>query len=152
MLFRLSLPVYIHDAQSKSSSFRGRICLGSCPLFFQTHLAKLEASLAGRHGIYARRDVLCHTLGGNPVDILTITSTGKPNVVAKRDCIVLTSRVHPGEANSSWMMHGKIPSFLALSDAKCPRFRHNAVSTKRYQQGQGSQREVRLQDRAHVES
>lgn len=34
-----------------------------------------------------------------------------------RKAIILTARVHPGESNASWMMHGVI-EFLVSDDAK----------------------------------
>lgn len=50
---------------------------------------------------------LCDTLAGNRCDTLTITApTRNPAVLAERHGAVLSARVHPGEANSSWMMEG----------------------------------------------
>ena len=52
-----------------------------------------------------RRRVLCHTLAGNEVELLTITSfTADPEALKSRKGVVLSARVHPGESNSSFMM------------------------------------------------
>ena len=55
------------------------------------------------------RSILCYTLSGNPVPLLTITDfTSSPAALALRPYIVLSARVHPGETNASWMMRGVI--------------------------------------------
>lgn len=40
---------------------------------FQTHLDILEKSI-NRRQVYFRQEVLCHTLGGNPCPLVTITA------------------------------------------------------------------------------
>eukprot|EP00356_Strombidium_inclinatum_P001494 CAMPEP_0170508728 /NCGR_PEP_ID=MMETSP0208-20121228/63215_1 /TAXON_ID=197538 /ORGANISM="Strombidium inclinatum, Strain S3" /LENGTH=430 /DNA_ID=CAMNT_0010791783 /DNA_START=277 /DNA_END=1568 /DNA_ORIENTATION=+ len=53
------------------------------------------------------RKLHCLTLGGLPVPIITITaakSLGKK--YSKREAIIITSRVHPGETNSSFVFAG----------------------------------------------
>lgn len=64
--------------------------------------------------------ILCRTLAGNLVYLLTITSEA-PNAEearAKR-AVVLSSRVHPGESNASWMMKGFLDYLTGPSpDAK----------------------------------
>mmetsp|Transcript_37375 Transcript_37375/g.73512 ORF Transcript_37375/g.73512 Transcript_37375/m.73512 type:complete len:1404 (-) Transcript_37375:105-4316(-) len=53
------------------------------------------------------RQPLCYSYGGNMVELLTITDLSvPPSVIAQRPVIVLTCRVHPGEANASWVMQG----------------------------------------------
>jgi len=55
--------------------------------------------------------VLCTTMGGIELDLLTITD---PAVNPKeKKLAALSARVHPGEVNSSWMMHGAIELLLA---------------------------------------
>jgi len=55
------------------------------------------------------RSILCTSLAGNPVPLLTITDfTSGPAALAARPYIVLSARVHPGETNGSWMMRGVI--------------------------------------------
>ena len=51
--------------------------------------------------------LLCRTLAGNRVDLLTITNPSiLPEDYAKRKGIFLTARVHPGESVGSWMLKG----------------------------------------------
>ncbi|CAF0791652.1 unnamed protein product [Rotaria sordida] len=76
---------------------------------------------------YCKQKVLCRTLAGNFIYLLTITnpatvqvnntSTSPENQVKKG--VVVTARVHPGETNGSWMMKGLLDFLLGDSaDAK----------------------------------
>ncbi|XP_074650112.1 cytosolic carboxypeptidase 1-like isoform X2 [Tubulanus polymorphus] len=60
-----------------------------------------------------RRQKLTQTLSGNPVPVLTITSHSKDIADKNRPYIFLTSRVHPGESNASWVMKGTIQHLLS---------------------------------------
>lgn len=62
--------------------------------------------------------VLCRSLAGNLVYLLTITSPADSGLDAHKakKGVVLTARVHPGESNSSWMMKGLIDFLLGGSD------------------------------------
>ncbi|XP_003384825.1 PREDICTED: cytosolic carboxypeptidase 2-like [Amphimedon queenslandica] len=54
-----------------------------------------------------KRQTLCETLAGNPCPLLTITDfENQEECWAQRMGVVFMARVHPGETNSSWMMHG----------------------------------------------
>ena len=56
-----------------------------------------------------RRASLCKTLAGNSLEMLIITNfQSSQDHIAKRKCIILTGRVHPGESNSSYVMEGVI--------------------------------------------
>lgn len=56
-----------------------------------------------------RRKVLCQSIAGNNIELLTITSfQSDPESINRRKGIVLMCRVHPGETNASWMMKGFI--------------------------------------------
>jgi hypothetical protein len=56
-----------------------------------------------------RKTVLCKSLAGNDVDMLIVTNfASDPVDIAIRKSIIMTSRVHPGESNASWMMNGVI--------------------------------------------
>lgn len=63
------------------------------------------------------RKLLCLTNSGLPVPILTITaskSTGKN--IKKREGIVISSRVHPGETNSSFVFQGILEMLMSHID------------------------------------
>ncbi|XP_063785094.1 cytosolic carboxypeptidase 3 isoform X2 [Pseudophryne corroboree] len=63
---------------------------------------------------YCKIRVLCHSLAGNMVYVLTITNpspaTKEPK---KKKAVILTARVHPGETNSSWVMKGFLDYILS---------------------------------------
>ncbi|XP_076751692.1 cytosolic carboxypeptidase 1 isoform X2 [Xylocopa sonorina] len=62
---------------------------------------------------YFRAETLCETLNGNENPLLTITSLdSKNNPMQNRKIVFLTSRVHPGESNASWVMHGTLEALL----------------------------------------
>lgn len=66
--------------------------------------------------IFSHR-ILCETLAGNKLHALTITERASEVKYSRiKSSIILTGRIHPGETNSSYMLHGLI-NFL-LSDAK----------------------------------
>ncbi|XP_070199558.1 cytosolic carboxypeptidase 2-like isoform X1 [Littorina saxatilis] len=67
-----------------------------------------------------KQRVLCRTLAGNMVYVLTITSAAQnPEDMKHKKAVVVTSRVHPGESNSSWMMKGFLDYLTGSSaDAK----------------------------------
>ncbi|XP_078584327.1 uncharacterized protein LOC144866649 isoform X3 [Branchiostoma floridae x Branchiostoma japonicum] len=66
---------------------------------------------------YCRQRVLCRTLAGNLVYVLTITNPSKnPEDAKVKKAVVLSARVHPGETNASWMMKGFL-DYLSGSSA-----------------------------------
>jgi len=76
---------------------------------------------------FMRRRVLCNTILGNRCDLITITNRGSSVEELKaRSAIVITARVHPGESNSSFMMHGFI-KFLTSQDPAAISLRNNFV-------------------------
>ncbi|KAG1662144.1 hypothetical protein FOA52_011017 [Chlamydomonas sp. UWO 241] len=58
---------------------------------------------------WVKREALCSSLAGNVVDVLTITSPGSAEAVRRRRGVIISSRVHPGESNASWMMKTHAP-------------------------------------------
>ena len=58
--------------------------------------------------------MLCKSLAGNDVDMLIVTNfTSIPEEIAVRKAIILTSRVHPGESNASYMIKGVIDYLIS---------------------------------------
>uniref|UniRef100_A0A4W3GZL4 Cytosolic carboxypeptidase 1 n=1 Tax=Callorhinchus milii TaxID=7868 RepID=A0A4W3GZL4_CALMI len=86
----------------------------------QMHIQKLQA-LHDPQQIYLQEDSLCETLGGNPCPVLTITSMPESKhwehicQFRNRPYIFLSSRVHPGESNSSWVMKGTLEFLMSNS-------------------------------------
>jgi hypothetical protein len=53
-------------------------------------------------------------LAGNDVEMLIVTNfTSIPEEIAVRKAIILTSRVHPGESNASYMIKGVIDYLIS---------------------------------------
>ncbi|CAF0721396.1 unnamed protein product [Didymodactylos carnosus] len=72
---------------------------------------------------YCKQKILCRTLAGNFIYLLTITNPSStdhpPNSEQVKKGVVVTARVHPGETNGSWMMKGLLDFLLGNSpDAK----------------------------------
>ncbi|XP_067130641.1 cytosolic carboxypeptidase 1-like [Centruroides vittatus] len=88
----------------------------------QTHIYFWEKS-ADPDSIYFKKDTLCESVAGNPVPILTITALPHNN---SRQYIFLTSRVHPGESNSSWVMKGSI-DFILSNDEVAKKLRETFI-------------------------
>ncbi len=63
---------------------------------------------------YYNRQELCHTISGNVCPLLTITNQLSDNERINKEYIVLSSRVHPGETNSSWIMKGNTVKSLLM--------------------------------------
>jgi len=57
---------------------------------------------------YVTRNTLCRTIAGNRCEYLTITNRVPHEVDVKKQGVVITARIHPGESNSSYMMKGVI--------------------------------------------
>lgn len=61
-----------------------------------------------------RKTILCKTLAGNDCEMVIITNfASKPEEIALRRAIILTSRVHPGESNASYIMHGTLEYLIS---------------------------------------
>ncbi|GMF17337.1 unnamed protein product [Phytophthora fragariaefolia] len=64
-----------------------------------------------------RHSLLCTTISGRNCDLLTISDfvVAQHELEARR-AVFITSRVHPGESQASWMMRGVIDFLLGSSD------------------------------------
>jgi hypothetical protein len=90
-------------------------------------LRLLEAAAAAAPAGTVRRERLCSTLAGNACEVLTITDFGASAAELRaRRGVVLTSRVHPGETNASWMMRGAL-RFLLGGSAEAAALRRRVV-------------------------
>lgn len=84
----------------------------SYPYTLSDHLAHLEmisSRLGNASNSILRRSVLCKTLSGKDCELLSISDfNGSTQEQKARRAVVISSRVHPGEAQASWMMQGII--------------------------------------------
>ena len=66
----------------------------------------MQAYLSAREGHpFLSRSLLCHTPAGLQCDLLRITGGGR-SASSTLPHIIVSARVHPGESNASWVMHG----------------------------------------------
>lgn len=82
------------------------------------HLESISKNHSGLnlHNIL-RRSVLCKTLSGKNCDLLSISDFSSSTQEQKaRRAVIISSRVHPGEAQASWMMRGVIDFLVGESD------------------------------------
>jgi len=71
--------------------------------------------------------VLCKTLAGNDCEMVIVTNfSSRAEDIAVRRAIIITSRVHPGESNASFIMHG-ILTFLVSDEVGAKYLRNNFV-------------------------
>jgi cytosolic carboxypeptidase protein 2/3 len=80
----------------------------------QRYLNTLEAD--PKKKLRFRRKTMCQSCAGNNVDMLVITTFGcEYEEVKKRKGVIISSRVHPGETGSSFMMKGIIDYLVGPS-------------------------------------
>ena len=60
---------------------------------------------------WMKLEKLCDTVAGRECPLLTLTNPDAPD--ANKKCIFVTGRIHPGESNSSFMVHGLIDYLLS---------------------------------------
>ena len=58
-------------------------------------------------------ETLCTSLCGRDVPVLTITEPDSPIPLVGKSCIFLTGRIHPGESNGSYVLHGLVDWLLS---------------------------------------
>ncbi|XP_026221153.1 cytosolic carboxypeptidase 2 [Anabas testudineus] len=93
--------------------------LAHCYPYTYSHLQQYLMRVTSNPAVasYCKLRVLCHSLGGNAVYMVTITSRGVSRVEGKtKKAVVVTARVHPGETNASWMMEGFLDFLLGDSE------------------------------------
>ncbi|XP_032379525.1 cytosolic carboxypeptidase 2 [Etheostoma spectabile] len=93
--------------------------LAHCYPYTYSHLQRYLRRISSNPKVasYCTLRVLCHSLAGNAVYVLTITSRGGSRVEGrKKKAVVVTARVHPGETNGSWMMEGLLDFLLGDSE------------------------------------
>ena len=75
-----------------------------------------------------KRSTLCKSLAGNDLDLLLITNfDSSEDEIASRKAVILTARVHPGETNSSFIMHGLLEYLVSSNDKHARSLRNTYV-------------------------
>ncbi|XP_026168193.1 cytosolic carboxypeptidase 2 isoform X2 [Mastacembelus armatus] len=93
--------------------------LAHCYPYTYSHLQRYLRCISSNPVVtsYCKLRVLCHSLAGNAVYIVTVTSQGGSRGEDRRKkAVVVTARVHPGETNGSWMMEGFLDFLLGDSE------------------------------------
>ncbi|XP_031605076.2 cytosolic carboxypeptidase 2 isoform X3 [Oreochromis aureus] len=81
----------------------------------QRYLSRITSNPTVRS--YCKVRVLCQSLAGNAVYVITITPQDSNRMDDKtKKAVVVTARVHPGESNASWIMEGFLNFLLGDSD------------------------------------
>lgn len=78
----------------------------------QAYLQSLQ--MDERISQFTRRKLLCATIAGNRCDVLTITARSNDiEESIEKPAVIISARIHPGETNSSFAMHGFIEYIVA---------------------------------------
>ena len=83
---------------------------------------KFWSSIAPNNSLTIK--TLCKTLGGRDCPLIIINSPGIP--LENRQCLFFTGRIHPGESNGSYVLHGLI-DFLLLDNPYSNYLRTNFI-------------------------
>ena len=71
---------------------------------------------------------MCKTLAGNDCEMVIITNfRSKAEDIALRQSIIISSRVHPGESNSSYIVEGIIDYLVNSPDVEADELRNKFV-------------------------
>ncbi|KAL6107044.1 agbl2 [Pungitius sinensis] len=93
--------------------------LAHCYPYTYSHLQCYLRNISSNAAVasYCTLRVLCRSLAGNAVYVMTITSRGGGRRAGcTKKAVVVTARVHPGETNGSWMMEGFLDFLLGDSE------------------------------------
>ena len=85
------------------------------------------SSIVFNNDRYVSRKVLCKTLAGVNCEYLTVTSRERKDNYAKRKCVVISARVHPGETVGSWMMRGVLKFITDPTNHEAKLLRENFI-------------------------
>jgi hypothetical protein len=109
-------------------SSKDTVYLAHCYPYTYTNLQKFIYRVKQNVNLQdiVRHKVLGKSLAGNNIDMLCIsTKVVNPHELCDRKAVVLIARVHPGESNSSYVIHGLIDYLLGDSwDAQYLRDRY----------------------------
>ncbi|GLE01524.1 hypothetical protein PINS_up010354 [Pythium insidiosum] len=114
--------------------------------FDRIHGSKMQASdvvdnsqeeATSACGLFYHRQVLTHSLGGLPIELVTISSRdhlvdslpGAPTEfdVSKKRTVIISARVHPGETPASFMLDGMFSLLLHPTDPSALALRRSFV-------------------------
>ncbi|EYC43966.1 hypothetical protein Y032_0476g2153 [Ancylostoma ceylanicum] len=101
------------------------LCYHWSIFYLQTSISRCLSLIPSN--LYYSYDFIGESLGGNPLTLLTVTAQGSRDQINNRDIVFLSSRVHPGESNASWMMHGILESVLTATDPRIEELRSRFV-------------------------
>ncbi|XP_069048451.1 cytosolic carboxypeptidase 2 isoform X3 [Lepisosteus oculatus] len=81
----------------------------------RTYLSEIEQDPVRSQ--FCKIRMLCRSLAGNLVPVLTVTNPAtREQEGVRKPAIVVTARIHPGETNSSWVMKGILDFLLGNSE------------------------------------
>lgn len=112
-------------------------------MMLQLDLRLLSAAHSPLESIYYHRELLCHSLDGHRVDLITVSSchglleereprlerlfpdlgTPRPHCFSGKRVFFLSSRVHPGETPSSFVFNGFLNFILSPDDPRAQTLR-----------------------------
>ena len=110
MYYSLSFSCTFPEAQMDDTYFLAH----SYPYTVSDHRRHISSILKRpRVSNKLRRRVLCRSLAGHECDLLTITNFAALERMPTKKRVVLSARVHPGEAQASWIMRGVIDFLIS---------------------------------------
>lgn len=97
------------------------------PYTYSDNCALLQRLCTNETKDKIRKTVLTKTIAGNECEMVIITNfSSAPEQIAIRRAVILSSRVHPGESNASYMMEGTL-EYLVSEDEGARYLRDNFV-------------------------